>query len=145
MVVAWHFVATGASQRDEYRCDFCIGERLYETRNCHRHFPDRVDDRREPWIPHCRTDKGTPFVVERDAKGRAYQVSECPRSATSDHAIELVLLVSQQLQMHEATGSAMIPGADIGKWPQRWFEAVSVVYARRNMRQRAEMEALSKD
>lgn len=84
-------------------------------------------------------------MVERDEKGRAFQILECPRSATSDWAIELVFMVSQQLNAHEMTGAAMFPGPDISLWPQWWYEAVMAISQRRAMRQRAEIETASRE
>lgn len=101
-----------------------------------------MDDRRDPWVPVCRTDEGVSFIVERDAKGKAFETRVCPRAATSDWAIEIVSMIGQQLHAKETAGVSIMPGPDLSRWPAWWYEAVMAVSARRNLRQHAEIEAM---
>ena len=128
------FARWGGQTRAEYQCWYCRERKLYEQRNCSKHFPELVQIGRKPnaWSPKVEGKK-TGYV-------KGYHMAECPTSFITPDSTWILELASANGVATRDAGATLF-GPDTRKWPAWWMDAVITLAGAKADWERAEFEA----
>ena len=72
------------------------------------------------WFPEYKSKSGRPDQIS------GIRITECPTSYITDQSRWLLEQIGPERSMKEEYGASMF-GAESGKWPGWWFDAVAVI------------------